>query len=554
MRFQESLLPARSVATLVQKNAIETPRKIRLDRLISASGLIRAAVHLACWVPFITSAADSWRGAWRVVGDGAQIASSSWATLSTRIPLLGQPNELPHGPHDLGPMEYWLLALPVHIDPVRGVLWGAVLLCMLAASLTIEAAQATLGETGGLLAGGIVITMVTWLPGLAIRPYWNPYFGVMFFIAALSSCLAVLSGRRKWWPVLVLSASIAAQAHLMFAPAAVGLVLMGLAAGLTDEFRARTSYSWLFTGLVAGLVCWMGPLDQQFTNPKGNMSVLLSAENAGGHEGLAFAMRAMASLAVPSPLWWQQNVNSRPDLYRLLDAVPEFFGLLILAITAVSLVIAVRWLRSRELAGLAVISLLISATASSTFALIPAQARDLSRLSYLVIIMFIAVLLAGLTVTTVVVLAIIRPVAGRPGGASEANGAGARASGRHQRGGREVIPLPVRTAAALLMGTIVVLGAATQATGYVSEQKNSLQVSAALAQIERSLPSRSALALSVATARTDDRYRVLGGLVWALTAAGYSPDIRPSGRNRPIPQVTIELHDRAVSVAISGTS
>lgn len=506
---------------------------------------------MACWTPFITTAADSWRGAWRVVGDGAQIASQSWATLSTRVPLLGQPNELPHGPHDLGPMEYWLLALPVHIDPVRGVLWGAVLLSMLAASLTIEAAYSALGETGGLLAGGLVITMVTWVPGLAIRPYWNPYFGVMFFIAALSSCLAVLSGRRKWWPVLVFSASIAAQAHLMFAPAAVGLVLMGLAAGLADEFRVRTGYSWLFAGLAAGLACWMGPLDQQFTNPKGNMSVLLAAENAGGHEGFAFAMKAMASLAVPSRLWWQQNINSQPDLYRLLDSLPEFFGLLILAITAASLVIAAAWLRSRELAGLAVISLLISAAAAATLALIPAQARDLSRLSYLVIIMFIAVLLAWLTVATVGVLAIRKLVAG---GRGEVSRAGARAPGRQLRGGQEVIPLPVRVAAAVLAGTVVLLGAAGQAAGYVAEQTNSLQVSAALAQIERSLPSRSALALSVAAARADDRYRVLGGLVWALTADGYSPDIRPSGLNRPIPRVTIELRGAAMRVHVSGTS
>src|ERR1700689_4966572 len=87
-----------------------------LAHLISWKRLIRAAAHVACWIPFIACAADSWRGPWRAVGDGAQIAITSWSTFSARFPLLGKPNELPHSPHDLGPLQFWLLAAPVHAD------------------------------------------------------------------------------------------------------------------------------------------------------------------------------------------------------------------------------------------------------------------------------------------------------------------------------------------------------------------------------------------------------------------------------------------------------
>jgi hypothetical protein len=195
-------------------------RERRRDR---RSWPIRAAIHLACWIPFVATAADSWRGPWRPVGDNARLALESWNTFSGWIPLVGQPNELPGAPHDLGPMQYWLLALPVHADAARGVLWGAVLLALLAVSLTVEAGYSVLGEKGAVLAGGVVIAIVTWFPGFATRPEDNPNFGMIFFIATLSVGLAILAGHRTWWPVLVVTASVAAQAHLTYA--ADGLVL-----------------------------------------------------------------------------------------------------------------------------------------------------------------------------------------------------------------------------------------------------------------------------------------------------------------------------------------
>jgi hypothetical protein len=176
-----------------------------LARLIGWKRSIRAAAHVACWVPFIACAADSWRGPWRAVGDGAKITITSWSTFSARFPLIGKSNELPHSPHYLGPLQFWLLAVPVHADTDRGVLWGAALLAMLAASLTVEAAYSVRGETGGLLASGVIIITVAWFPGFAAWPFDNPNYGMMYFLAAISSCLAVLAGHRNWWPVLVVT-------------------------------------------------------------------------------------------------------------------------------------------------------------------------------------------------------------------------------------------------------------------------------------------------------------------------------------------------------------
>ena len=98
-----------------------------------------------------------------------------------------------------------------------GVLWGAAVWCTVAASLAIDAAWAAAGAPGGVLASGMIPGVVAWIPAIAMVPGWNPWFGMMFFIAALAAGSPVLSGRRRWWPVLVVTGSVAAQAHLMYA-------------------------------------------------------------------------------------------------------------------------------------------------------------------------------------------------------------------------------------------------------------------------------------------------------------------------------------------------
>jgi hypothetical protein len=522
---------------------------------------IRAAIHLACWIPFITTAADSWRGPWRAVGDNARMAFESWSTLSGWIPLVGQPNELPGAPHDPGPLQYWLLAIPVHADAARGVLWGAVLLAMLAVSLTVEAGYSVLGEKGALLAGGAVIAVLTWFPGFAARPEDNPDFGLIFFVATCAVAVAVLSGHRRWWPVLVVTASIAAQAHLTYAAASVGLVLIALGTGLADEFRAKGGYSWLIAGLIAGAACWIAPLDQQFTSPAGhgNMSLLLHAESEGQHVGVAFAMKAMASLTAPSSLWWQQNISQRHDLYQLLGSKPAALGVVILVITTAILVMAGRWLRSRELVSLAAVSLLVSSCAAASLALVPE--RGLAGQQHdLIYVLFAAVVLAWLTAGGAAVLVAVRLTTDRRGRAGPATAQAptaqaptAQAPARQERRRPAVTMRPARWAVALLLVTTVLLGAARQVNHYHGAGANSLRVGTALAMIERSLPRQPVIALSISAPRETNRYQVFMGLCWALTADGlqpygYHPENRLSRRTGILPEIAVALSGPNVRV------
>lgn len=499
--------------------------------------LVRVAAHVAAWTPFVISAVASWLGNWRVVGDGALIALGAWATF-TRVPLVGQPTEFPGSPHDLGPAEYWLLAIPVHVDPVRGVLWGAVLLCVIAASLAIEAAWSVIGETGGLLASAVILGLAAWMPGLAFRPYWNPYFGAMFFLAALAASWAVMSGHRRWWPALVISASIAAQAHLMFALACAALTLMTLIVGLAGGFRARTGCRWAITGFVTGLACWMAPLDQQLTNPPGNMSLLLNAEKTGQHAGLglAFALKTLAAFTEPPPLWSRLHLGQRQHIYRLFETKPAAFAVVILASTTMILLIAVFWLRSRRLASLAAISLLVSAAAAITISRVPAGHGDRGRLSYLIIVMFPAGLLIWLTVATALFLAGRQLISGR------------RRTANTERA-QPLIATCGRAAAVLLILLASVPGIVQQ-SGRPPAGQNAYQVGVAAGLIESTLPSQPAITLSVAAPRAD-RYRDRVGLLWALTGDGYSVDwFFGRARFLPIPHVTVLMQDCEITIQI----
>lgn len=541
--------------TLLVNTAVPA-RQSRRARLITADRFVRITIHITCWVPFVTAVGDSWRGPWRAVGDNARMALESWNTLSGHIPLVGQPNELPGAPHDLGPLQYWLLTVPVHADPARGVLWGAALLAIAAISLAIEAGYSVRGEIGGFLAGGVVVAMVAWFPGFATRPEDNPNFSLLIFLAALSACLAVLCGHRNWWPVLVVTASVAAQAHLMFAAASVALVLVAAGTGLADEFRSKQGgYSWLVTGLIAGVACWIAPLDQQFfgTGP-GNMSNLLHAASEVRPAGAAFALSSMGSLAAPSSLWWQQDISQRQHLYETLGGGPAAAGLAVLAVTAAGLVIAGRWLRSRELAGLAAISLLVGVAAAADFALMPGSARALAQQQHdLVFVMFTAVLLGWLTAICVTTRAAVKLAERQRGQAAPA------AAAEGQEPGAPTcrppgLPLFARGATALLLLTVTLSGAIRQIAGYAGPGANSLHVTAALGIIQRSLPAHSEMALSV-TPRAD-RFQVLIGLCWALAVDGYHPDTyhpEPaiSRLNHFVPGVAVVIHGPASQVMMT---
>lgn len=493
--------------------------------MFSRVSALRAAAHVVAWLPFIYAGAREVHDGWRPVSDNAGIALRSWDVLSAHAPLVGQATRLASGVYDPGPLQYWLLTVPVHIDPVHGVLWGAALWCMLAASLTIEAAWSVAGALGGLLATGVVLGVIAWIPAIALLPCWNPWFGMMFFLAALAACWATMSGRRGWWPVLVIAGSIAAQAHLMFTVTAVAVVLLGLIVGLVDTHRAKAGYRWAIIGAVAGLACWSAPLIQEFTTRNGNLSALASGKGTpGAAAGLVFGLKALAAAVQPPPFWWSP-ITSLGKL-SLINERSAAAGAVVLALAVAVLAVALYVLRSRRIAALAAVSLVVAVTAMLTYAHIPKSSitmstSNLNNLRYLMAPMFAVGVLAWLSLGAAAVQA-VRGWRAQRRATAAGDGDGAAAGAARPTAARWAVSA-LGLAAAACLGLVSLAGVEVGHAG-VSQSPAMRAVGTVFPQIEHAV-SRRQLALSVIAENNQDRRQVTFGLMYALNAVGYRPEI-----------------------------
>jgi hypothetical protein len=509
---------------------------------------LRAVAHLGAWLPFILGPARLIQHGWRPVGDEAAIALRSWNSLTAHGPMVGQATRLAHGVFDPGPLEYWLLAIPVHLDTAHGVLWAAAICCLVACSLAVEAAWSVLGAAGGLCASGLILGLTLWAPGIAVRPSWNPWFGMMFFIAALAAAWAVISGHRGWWPALVVTASIAAQSHLMFTVPSGVLAVLALIAGLVDAIRGRLGYWWVLAGLIAGAACWSAPLIQQFTSPDGNLGLLLRSGGAttGTRTGGTFSLRALSAAMEPVPVWWKSSLQP-VAIYQLISHRPAWFAVAVLLLLAVAAVMAVRPLHCRPLGALAVVTLVISLGSLVTYSGIPMHNTSLSTLGYLTVLLFPIGVLSWLVVGSWAVLT-ARLILSRPATEHPA--------------GRGAAPLAGLAATALVaVGAILALALQGPLVRRVTSDPAMAASQAASRQIARALPGQP-IALSIHDFNPSELGRLTLGVTWALTPDGFRAEImrtrlaRELGdryvfRGEEIPLVKVRVRQHGTSVAVT---
>jgi hypothetical protein len=535
----------------------------------SRAFVLRLALHMAVWAPFVVGVVQEIRLGSRPVGDGAAIALRSWDSLTAHGPLVGQATRLAHEVYDPGPLEYWLLAIGVHIDPRYGVVWCAALWCVIAASLAIEAAWSTLGRLGGFISAVVILGVLTWHPGIALQPFWNPWFGTMFFLAALAASWAVLSGNRRWWVALVVAGSVASQAHLMFALPCIALVVLTLLVGVVDSLRAKSGYWWVIAGLIAGAGCWIAPFIQQITGRPGNLAALLDNQGSGPVTGATFGLKTLTASIQPPPLWWPaaNQLHALPAVQRIADR-PAGFAVAALIVIGVVLVIAVCPLRSRRLAALAAVSLLVSLAAWATYSRIPVRSSSLITLDYLDIIMFPLGVLAWLVVGSAVVLACRLLVSPRQASSSAPPGT-ASAPGASPPGTAAPVPSSAALRAAWAARTATLAAVvfialwsfrAVDQPGPAGDARLAGLLSLASQRVEHALPHQQII-LFVRDSQITEQRRLVLGLVWMLRVDGYHPQVRRRNarelgsdyvfRDQPVPQVTVDVLGDDVSVRVA---
>ena len=533
------------------KKALLRIRRAIVIRRPGRRTALRAVAHLAAWLPFILGPARLIRGGWRPVGDEAAIALRSWNSLTAQGPMVGQATRLAHGVFDPGPLEYWLLAIPVHLDTTHGVLWGAALFCLVACSLAVEAAWSVLGAAGGLCASGLIVALMLWVPGIAVTPSWNPWFGMVFFIAAVAAAWAVMSGHRGWWPALVITASVAAQAHLMFTVPAGVLAILALIAGLADSIRRRLGYWWVLAGLIAGAACWSAPLIQQYTSPDGNLGLLLrsSGTTTGPRTGGAFSLKALSAAVQPVPIWWKAPMTPTA-IYQLISHRSAGVAVALLVLLAVVAIMAVRPLRCRPLGALAVVTLVTSLGSLVTYSGIPVHNTSLNTLTYLIVMLFPIGVLSWLVMGSWAVLTgrlVFRHLAS------------AGLAGRVVPGAGLVAGLAAM--ALVAAGVIVALSLQGKTVRYVTSDPAMASTRAASREIVRELPGQP-IALSIHDVNESALGRLTLGLTWALTPDGFRAEImrtrlaRELGdryvfRGEAIPLVRVRVRQHRTLVAVT---
>ncbi len=325
---------------------------------------LELAAGLLAALPVLVSGIHSALVGWVALGDDAVIATRSYDVLTTHTPLLGQHSAssalLGSGPQNsLGPMLYWLLALPARLLDPRFL----PLVVAIAATLAIITCTVLARRRGGpalMFATAISIAVMSAsIEPQTLSDVWNPAVPLMPLLALAFVTWSIAVGDYRLLPLAVVLASFAAQAHLTFVlPAALlmAVAVTGLVTGRRSLPPGQLR-RWVVIAAVVGLVCWAPPLVDQAVHRPGNLvqvakSAAAGAPTLGG--GAAWHAVVRAGGLVP---WWarppRDPLGRLADVSRTPPAVAVAAALALVAWLAAAIVLGLRR-RRRDVAAAAV--------------------------------------------------------------------------------------------------------------------------------------------------------------------------------------------------------
>lgn len=339
--------------------------------LFVAPWLILAAVP-------VIAAYRAVQGRWTPVSDWAMIGAWTWDSTSWPPPLLGMPTSLSHhtGPplQHPGPLLFWALALPTRLlgAPGYGLVIGSAIInivCLVVIALGLRAIGGRFLSLAGAVAVGI---MMMALGADAWRNPFNPIIAMLPLLSFLVAAAAFVAGKHRWLIAVIGAGSFAAQAHVSVL-VIVGVVLIVVIAQIaTGMFfdrpnQARPSAKVLGASLVAGLVCWSGPLYDQFFST-GNLWGLLSGGSgaSGPRFGLRYGFDRLIDAVTVPPWWWTGVPGGELDHPGTVQVV---LGTALLLLGAALLVVG--WRRDRAVAGTLAIAFAAVIAATIASSLVP---------------------------------------------------------------------------------------------------------------------------------------------------------------------------------------
>jgi hypothetical protein len=329
---------------------------------------------------------------WTPAGDQAIIATRAHDVLSSHTPLLGQYSDASsvthHTLYSLGPMLYWLLALPARVgSPETMALWMGVV-----NTLAILALVALARRRGGpllMLASAIALAvMCRSLTPEIFHDVWAQAAGQFPFALLIFLCWSVACGEYRLLPLTVLVASFVVQCHLAFLPPTLGLLAIGLA-GLVAWRRSLWSTPttpapgdrggrlrrWALAALAVLVICWTPSVIDQVSHHPGNLSA--AAQTATARKatlGATVGVRAVVR-AIGVPPWWLKRPRSpwerKVDVRTAPSALASISCLLMLGALLAVAAVGLRRRRAELCAG-ALIALALCAALAAVAASTPA--------------------------------------------------------------------------------------------------------------------------------------------------------------------------------------
>lgn len=335
--------------------ALELPR----TRVRPGRRALTLTTGLAAAVPVIASTLKALRDGWLPVADEAVVATRAWDVFTSHTPLVGQYSYAGRVTgkvtHSLGPMLYWLLAVPAHFGSAASITLTVAVVNVLAIVGVVALARR---RGGVLLMFAAAIALALMCQSLAAETFhdiWNPSAGLFPFTLLIFLCWSLACGEYRLLPLIALVASFLAQANLTYLPPTIGLLAVGLGGLAVSQISARRSQGrpagavggerprgadgqtptddapadvrpapaarydhrsllrWGAAALAIVVVCWSAPVIDQLSERQGNISLVIRTATTpkatlGPHVGWNAVVRAVGVRP-----WW---LYTPPDRWR----------------------------------------------------------------------------------------------------------------------------------------------------------------------------------------------------------------------------------------------
>ena len=323
-------------------------------------------VGLCAAAPVIASTVRALLDGWMPAGDQANIATRAFDVFTSHTPLLGLHSDVStlthHAVYSLGPMLFWLLAVPARVASP-----GSLTLTMgLANTAAVVGVTVLARRRGGrglmFITAFAVVLMSRSLAPEVLHDVWNPSAGLFQLTALIFLSWSLGCGEYRLLPLTVLVASFVAQCQLAFLPPSLGVLTIGVA-GLLLSVRSeriqrraggtpspRPLWPWALAALLVAAACWTPTAIDQITGKPGNLTAIVRTVEANTATLGAHAGWHAVVLAVGVPPWWLRDpADAFARKYEVRAAVdPLATATTVLALCVLLIVAAVGVRRRRR--------------------------------------------------------------------------------------------------------------------------------------------------------------------------------------------------------------